>query len=72
MKENVQYYKMALALCGICVDEETAELLYELCSGIKKKKGSFSVKDAVQIQYAVKGKYEKVSVEAVPDNPPTP
>jgi hypothetical protein len=63
-EERTNYTRMGLAIVGIQIDETTSELVWKMCEGIKRKKGNFSIKDAVQIEYEVKGKIEKKRIIA--------
>ncbi len=46
---EAQLYKMALALCGIPISDETAELLIIINQKFDELGGEFSIKDAVTI-----------------------
>lgn len=61
-QEKIKYFQMALAIVGIKVDEQTADLVGRVYEGVKKKKGNFSIKDAVAIEFAVKCKIDEKEV----------
>ena len=48
-KEEPEFVRMALNICGIAIDHKTADLVYKVVQAIDKKKGGFSINDAVQI-----------------------
>lgn len=48
-KEEPEFVRMALNICGIAIDHKTADLVYRVTQAIEKKKGDFSIRDAVQI-----------------------
>jgi len=50
-EEECQYFKMALALVGICTDEKTVDLAVRTMRGIHKKKGKVAIDDAVGIKF---------------------
>ncbi len=49
---EAQLYKMSLALCGIPISDETAELLIIINKKFNELGGEFSIKDAVTITSA--------------------
>jgi hypothetical protein len=63
-KEKIKHFTMGLALVGLRVNEKTAEMISMVYEGIKKKKGKFSVNDAVAIEYAVMGELAEKEVVA--------
>lgn len=48
-QEEPEFIRMALNICGIAIDHKTADLVYKVTQAIDKKKGKFSINDAVQI-----------------------
>lgn len=66
-KEKSEYLKIGLALQGIVVNLKTSELIWRIVDGINEKKGNFSLKDAVDIEIKVTGKYTKKHIVAKPD-----
>lgn len=65
--QKVKYFKMALALVGVEVNEPSADLIMRIHDRLKKKKGSFTIQDAAEIEVAVRGHYQEKEVHAVPD-----
>jgi len=56
-KENIQMTRLALGMAGIPgVTDDVAEIVLRVMDGYEKKGGQFSLKDAVDIEIAVKGK----------------
>lgn len=62
--DDVEAFKIALALCGIAVDTHAAELIIETYEGFKKKGPSFSVADVTKIKTSLIRKYSKVAIAA--------
>ena len=52
--ENIEYLRMALSICEICVDYQTAELIDNVVNETRKKKGKFDLKDGVLLLSAWK------------------
>jgi hypothetical protein len=63
--ESVNYLRMALALYGIAVDKLHAELIIDTWEAIEKKGAQFSIKDSVQIEWALRKKYRRIEVTAI-------
>jgi len=57
-KDKTNYTRIGLSLCGIGVDNQTAEIIWRTIEGIQKKKGKFSISDAVSIKASVEKSYE--------------
>lgn len=65
-RNRIDYFRMAMALNGIAVDNQTAELIIENWNGILEKGGQFSIHDSVEIEFAVKKRYQiKRGVKAI-------
>jgi len=52
-KEKTDYTRIGLGLCDILVNNMTAEVIWRTIEGIQKKKGKFSIRDAVDIKVLV-------------------
>jgi hypothetical protein len=61
--KKVQYMRIGLSLCGIPVSDRVAEIIVEVNEGIQKKKGEFSITDAVDIELRVNRKYDKKKIK---------
>jgi hypothetical protein len=55
--------RIGLSLCGIPVSDRVAEIIVEVNEGIQKKKGEFSITDAVDIELRVNRKYDKKKIK---------
>ncbi len=66
--EDVEAFRIALALCGIAADTHSCELIIEVYEGFMKKGESFSIADVSKIKASLYIKHSKVSVTAV-ENP---
>lgn len=60
--EQVQHFRIALALQKIGVTDEIADRIIETYELLLKKGGKFSVHDAVDIQLRIDRKYTEKSV----------
>ena len=49
-KEDTNCLKLALYLAGIEIDYEDVDLILKVQERLKKKKGSFSVRDGMQVR----------------------
>lgn len=65
-KEKSDYLKIGLALHGIVVNLKTSEMIWRTVEGIQQKKGDFNLKDAVDIEIKVTGRYTKKHIVAKP------
>jgi hypothetical protein len=63
--EKTNYTKIGLALAGIAVSKQTAELLWRTVDGINAKKGQFSLSDQCDIERIVFGKIRPKSFKMV-------
>lgn len=63
--DDIEAFRIALALCLISVDTKTAELIMEIYDGFKKKGEGFSIADVSKIQASLIKKYSKVTVSAI-------
>ena len=63
-EEKTQYTRIGLALVGIPANDATCEIIWRTVDGINEKKGEFSLRDAVDIEVKVKGKYTQKKVTA--------
>jgi len=66
-EEKVNYLRIALALQTIPCDDRTADQIIETIDTIEKKKGKFSIHDAVQIDYRISEKYKRIEIKVVPE-----
>jgi len=63
-EEEIKYLKIALNIQGINISERIADQVIETFEAVKKKKGNFSVNDAVGIELKVERKYKEIEVKA--------
>lgn len=63
-KEKTNYLRIGLALVGISVDNRTAETITKIYDGVLLKKGGFSLKDAVDIEFEVGRQYAQNSIKS--------
>ena len=54
MSQQHKYYKMALDICDITVNEFGAELLYEVAMLVRRKKGGSDIKSLCHLKHIVK------------------
>lgn len=59
-KSDVVYLRMALALFGISCNDINAEMVISAWQMIKKKGGEFNIEDAVNIEWNIRKKYQRV------------
>ena len=57
--DNIEYLRMALSICEICVDYQTAELIDNVVNEVRKKEGKFDLKDGVLLLSAWKNKWKE-------------
>lgn len=62
-KEKTDYTRIGLGLCDIGVNNMTAEIIWRTIEGIQKKKGKFSISDAVDIKLSVERSYEVPDID---------
>lgn len=62
--DDIEAFRIALALCLISVDTQGAELIMEIYEGFKKKGEGFSISDVSKIKASLIKKYSKVTVRA--------
>ncbi len=62
-KEKTDYTRIGLGLCDIGVNNMTAEVIWRTIEGIQKKKGKFSISDAVDIKLSVERSYEVPDID---------
>ena len=62
-KDKTNYTRLGLSMCGIGVDNQTAEVIWRTIEGIQKKKGKFSISDAVDIKVSVEKTYEVPDID---------
>ena len=62
-EEHIQYFRIALALQNIGIDNEMSDRIIETFEVVKQMKGKFSVKDACEIQYRMDKKYSQKAIE---------
>jgi hypothetical protein len=56
-KTDIEYLRLSLVLSGVQIDYATTDLINDLFSAVKKKKGKFSISDAIEIRAAHEAKY---------------
>lgn len=61
--DNIDYFVMSLALCGIVVNRIAAELILENWDEIKRKGGDFTISDSVEIEFRVMKRNKKVRAD---------
>jgi len=57
-KTDIEYLRLSLVLSGVQIDYATTDLINDLFSAVKKKKGKFSISDAAEISAAHEAKYQ--------------
>ena len=65
-EEKTNYTRIGLALAGIAANDTTCEIIWRTVDGINEKKGQFSLRDAVDIEVKVTGKYTPKRVTTYP------
>jgi len=61
--QKIEYLRIALQLQGIGCNNEMADRIITTYEAVTKLEGKFSVKHAVDIQYAMDRKYAKIKIE---------
>jgi hypothetical protein len=56
--DGIEYLRMALSTCEVYVDYQTAELIDDVVTAIRKKKGNFDLLDGVKIFSEWKHKWD--------------
>ena len=59
--QRTEYTRLGLAMCGIPINNKTAELIWRLQVGMYEKGGDFSIADSVAIEVFVDKKYAEKS-----------
>ena len=67
--DEIEALRIALALCGVSVNSQTACLLVEVFKKVQLIGGKFSVDDAVRISYDVEKRYKVTQITATKNNP---
>jgi len=64
-KEQTKYVRIALGMSGIVVNDITSEMIWRTIEKVQTFKGDFTLRDAVDIEVLVTGKYvpKEVSVK---------
>jgi hypothetical protein len=57
LEEKLQCFTTAMAMSGICMSNEIAEVILLTHESIIKKKNKFSIMDSVKIKHTVREKY---------------
>lgn len=58
-KEKVSYFRIALALSKISVNDAAADLMIRIYEGILEKKGEWSIMDSSKLEVEIAKKYAK-------------
>lgn len=61
-EERIEYTRLAFTIAGVQIDSVSADLAYQICDTVRKKKGSFSLKDALDIRLRTVGEAESYRV----------
>ena len=64
-EKKTEYTRLALALCGLGLNEKASELVWRVIERLNEKGDQFSLKDAVEIELKVNGKVKQKKVTAV-------
>ena len=57
--KEIQYLRIGLSLAGVRASDEVCDLIIETQKGIAKKKGKYSISDAVDTKYRVQKRHAK-------------
>ena len=64
---SANYLKIGLALCGMCISEQTSDLIINLHGEILKKEGRFNIHDAVRIKLDNERYYKEIELSKIQD-----
>jgi hypothetical protein len=70
-EESIRYFKMALALAQVAINDFTAELIIDTWDEIERKGGKFNIEDAVRIEWNLRKKYRTVQAIEVKEETET-
>lgn len=62
-EQKISFIRIALAMQGIGITNETADRVVQTYEKVLEKKGKFSVEDAVMVEYNLDKKYRKKDIE---------
>jgi hypothetical protein len=62
-EQKISFIRIALAMQGIGVTNETADRIVQTYEKVLEKGGKFSVEDAVMVEYSLDKKYRKKDIE---------
>jgi hypothetical protein len=62
-EQKISFIRIALAMQGIGVTNETADRIVQTYEKVLEKGGKFSVEDAVVVEYSLDKKYRKKDIE---------
>jgi len=57
-EKHINYLRIALSIQGICVDNKIADQIIRTYNKVLELEDKFSIKDTVQIEIAIKDKYD--------------
>ena len=63
--QDAKYLRIALALQSVTTDDEMCCRIIETYKAVNKKKGAFSISDAVDIQHKIDHEWAKIKLEPV-------